>query len=507
MLSRVRPKVLAALLPLAALLLAAPGIGKDVPRPRENPLETALRAHIEILASDDFEGREPGTPGESKTLRYLAREWFRIGLVSGTNDPGNAWFAPVELIEREPARSMASFARGRRAIVLPADGVLALTSGSRQLLENAPLLFVGHALGNPPARGELAGRIAVLLDSVPAGTDAATADARQDKLLDAGASAVLTLLDGERTIETIRARRGRAGYALAGDALGGDLEAFASRDYAVKLLGADFDALRNAAAEPGFVARALPLNGTLEATTRETRISTHNLIGRLPGRFPDRGAVLVSAHWDHFGICAEPPAEDLICNGAIDNASGLAVMTEIARALARGKKLDRDVYFLATTAEELGLLGAHAFAENPPLPLDGIVAAFNIDSPALAPRGRPVTIIGHGLTPLDGEIAKVARREKRRMEQSSAAETFLRRQDGWALLQHDIPAVMVSSSYSDAALVERFMEDTYHRPGDQSGPGLQLGGAADDVAFHLALVRWFATVKSWPGRGGAAKAR
>ena len=91
MLSRVRPKVLAALLPLAALLLAAPGIGKDVPRPRENPLETALRAHIEILASDDFEGREPGTPGESKTLRYLAREWFRIGLVSGTNDPGNAW--------------------------------------------------------------------------------------------------------------------------------------------------------------------------------------------------------------------------------------------------------------------------------------------------------------------------------------------------------------------------------------------------------------------------------
>ena len=315
-----------------------------------------------------------------------------------------------------------------------------------------------------------------------------------------GASAVLTLLDAERTIESIRTRRARAGYALADDALGGDLEAFASADYAARLLGTEYAPLRAAASMAGFTPRLLALTGTLEATTRETRISTHNLIGRLPGRFPGRGAVLVSAHWDHFGICAEPPAEDLICNGAIDNASGLAVMTEIARGLAKGKKLDRDVYFLATTAEEIGLLGAHAFAENPPLPLERIVAAFNIDSPALAPRGRPITIIGHGLTPLDGEIAKVAKREKRRMEQSSAAETFLRRQDGWALLQHDIPAVMVSSSYSDAGMVERFMENTYHRPGDQSGPALQLGGAADDVAFHLALVRWFAGVKSYPGR-------
>ncbi len=491
---------------LAALIVSSPGIARDAPR-KESPLELALRAHIDVLASDAYEGREPGTPGESLTLRYLAREWFQIGLVSGTNDPGNAWFAPVELIEREPARSLASFSRGRRVLPLPADGIVALTSGSRQLLENAPLIFVGHALGPPPARVELAGRIAVLLDGLPAGTDPALADGRQDKLLEAGASAVLTLLDGERDLDAVRARRARAGYALAGDALGGDLEAFASADYAARLLGAEYERLRKAAAEPGFAPRVLPLTGTLEATTRETRINTHNLIGRLPGRFPDRGAVLISAHWDHFGICAEPPAEDLICNGAIDNASGLAVMTEIARGLAKGRKLDRDVYFLATTSEELGLLGAHAFAENPPLPLENIVAAFNIDSPALAPRGRPITIIGKGLTPLDGEIAKVAKREKRRMEQSSAADTFLKRQDGWALLQHDIPAVMVSSSYSDAAMVERFMEDTYHRPGDQSGPELELGGAADDVAFHLALVRWFGTVKSWPTRGGAVKGR
>ncbi|MDP3674222.1 MAG: M28 family peptidase [Novosphingobium sp.] len=466
----------------------------------DGALEAALRRHIETLASDDFGGREPGTDGESKTLRYLAREWFRIGLVSGTNDPGNAWFAPVNLVERVPSRSVAAFQRNRRPLPLPATGILVLTSGPRQLLENAPVLFLGRAGGALPPRNELAGRIAVILDTAPAGSDADVAATRQDRLIEAGAAAVLTVLDGERTLEAVSARRARAGYALADDRLGGDLEAFVTPDYASRLFGTDWPVLLKSADTPGAGPRTLAMTGTLEATTRETRISTHNLIGRLPGRMPDRGAVLLVAHWDHFGTCAEPPAENLICNGAIDNASGLAVLTETARVLAKGKKLDRDVYFLATSAEELGLLGAHAFAENPPLPLASIVAAFNIDSPAIGPAGMPLTVIGHGRTGLDGDIANVARSLKVRVQNNPVADGFLKRQDGWALLQHDIPAVMVSSSYSDPARLEQFMESTYHRPTDETGPGLDLGGAAEDVGVHVALVRWFAGVKSYPGR-------
>ena len=481
---------------MLALGSASAGLAKP-----DRALEAALRSHIEILASDDFGGREPGTDGESKTLRYLAREWFRIGLVSGTNDPGNAWFAPVELVERSPSRSAASFQRSRRPLALPDAGILVLTSGPRQLLENAPVLFIGRGGGALPPRSELAGRIAVLLDTAPAGVDAETAAARQDRLIEAGAGAVLTVLDGERTLDAVAARRTRAGYALADDRLGGDLEAFVTRDYAMRLFGPDWPVLVKAADAPDAAPRPLALTGTLEATTRETRISTHNLIGRLPGRMADRGAVLLVAHWDHFGTCAAPPAEDLICNGAIDNASGLAVLTEAARVLAKGKKLDRDVYFLATSAEELGLLGAHAFAENPPLPLAAIVAAFNIDSPAIGPAGMPLTVIGHGRTALDSDIAKVAQSLKVRIETNPVADSFLRRQDGWALLQHDIPAVMVSSSYSDPARVERFMESTYHRPSDQIGPGFELGGAVEDVATQVALVRWFANVKSYPAKG------
>lgn len=480
---------------LAMLALNPAQAGSAKP---DRALEAALRAHIEILASDDFGGREPGTEGEKKTLRYLAREWFKIGLVSGTNDPGNAWFAPVELVERAPSRSAASFQRSRRPLALPADGILVLTSGPRQLLENAPVLFLGRGGDALPPRGELAGRIAVILDAAPSGMDPDTAAARQDRLIEAGAGAVLTVLDGERTLDAVAARRTRAGYALADDRLGGDLEAFVTVDYATRLFGPDWPVLRKAADVPGPVPRALPLTGTLEATTRETRISSHNLIGRLPGKSPERGAVLLIAHWDHFGTCAALPAEDLICNGAIDNASGLAVLTETARVLARGKKLDRDVYFLATSAEELGLLGAHAFAENPPLPLAAIVAAFNIDSPAIGPAGMPLTIIGHSRTGLDDDIAKVAKSLKMKLETNPVADSFLRRQDGWALLQHDIPAVMVSPSYSDPARLERFMETTYHRPSDQIGPGFELGGAVEDVGVQVALARWFANVKSYP---------
>ncbi len=476
---------------LAAGLLAVPA---DAAPRRDRALEVQLLAHITELASDAYQGREPGTPGETKTLRYLGKQWFDIGLVSGTNDPGHAWFAPVTLVARAPDGSSAQFSRRGKRVYVPSGSVLMLTSGKRSLIENAPVLFVGKGL-IAPARAELAGRVALLLDNGQDNSD------RQNELLKAGASAVLTVLDGDRSLENVANRRQRSGYALASDELGGDLEGFITAEGLASALAGTKQTLanlENAAADPAFVPRVLDLAATLEATTRETRIRTHNLIGKLPGRRPGSGAVLLVAHWDHFGVCASPPAEDLVCNGAIDNASGVASLTEIARRLAKGPALDRDVYFLATTGEELGLLGALAFAENPPLPLSKIVAAFNIDSNALAPAGTPLGIVGKGMTKLDAQIAKVAKAQKRKIVEGDAANAYVRRQDGWALLQHDVPAVLVSSAYGDIARMERFFDGDYHRPSDGVKPDLELGGAAEDVAFHVALVRWFGDVKKVP---------
>lgn len=465
---------------------------------RDRALEAQLMAHIKVLASDDFDGREPGTEGETRTLRYLARQWFDIGLVSGTNQPGHEWFAPVTLAACEPAVSTAQFSRGRHRLYLPPDSVLVLTSGKRSLVRGAPLLFVGTAKHMAFSRSELAGRIAVLLDGETEDSD------RQNRLLADGALAVLTVLDGGRTLESVSARRKRSGYALADDSLGGDLEGFITRDAMDLLLrgsGKSFADLEKAAARPDFVPQTLGLTASLEATTQETTIHTHNMIGMLPGKRPGSGAVLFLAHWDHFGECGDPAAEDRICNGAIDNASGVAALTEIARRLARGPRPDRDIYFLATTAEELGLLGAHAFADNPPLPLDQIVAAFNIDTIALAPRGSPLAIVGRGLTGLDAQIEAVAGKEKRRIVAGDEANKYVRRQDGWALLQHDVPTVMVTSAYSDLGRVEAFFEGDYHRPADDLKQHIELGGAAEDVTFLVALGRWFGDAGQVPGPG------
>lgn len=488
-------KRFAAALISAALAFQGPALA--APK-RDKALEAAMLAHITELASDAYEGREPGTDGEGKTLRYLAKQFFEIGLVSGTNNPRHAWFAPVTLVAREPAAGGAVFARKGKRLLLPPGAALVLTSGRRSLVENAPVLFVGKGDVLPP-RADLAGRVILLLDGGQENSE------RQNALLKGGASAVLTVLDGERTLDNVTGRRQRSGYALASDQLGGDLEGFITRDGLDRLLagtgqiaGQSTSALVESAAKPEFTPRLLDLTATLEATTRETRINTHNLIGKLPGRKPDAGAILLVAHWDHFGICAEAPAEDLVCNGAVDNASGLAALIEIARRLSKGPQLDRDVIFLATTGEELGLLGAHAFAENPPLPLNKIIAAFNIDTIALAQAGSPLAIVGTGMTTLDPVIARVAKAQKRKLVTGEAANAYVRRQDGWALLQHDVPTVMVSSAYADVTRVERFFEGDYHRPGDQLSRGIELGGAAEDVAFHVALVRWFGDLKRVP---------
>ena len=466
----------------------------------DKALQDQLLAHIRILASDDFAGREPGTEGETKTLRYIGKQLFDMGLVSGTNDPSHPWYAPVKLIAREPAASTAQFMRHGRAVALAQGEVLMLTSGRRALVQGAPFYFVGRG-AVVPARVELAGRVAVLLDAAGGlgrggePSYGVGAEARQNALLAGGAAAVITVLDGGRTLAGVAQRRRRSGYALASEALGGDMEGFLSAAGLDQLLAGSGDtlmALEREADRADFAPRLLDITASLEATTRETTIRTHNLIGRIPGRHPETGAVLVLAHWDHFGTCGTPPAEHLICNGAVDNASGVAAMIEVARRLSHlATPLDRDVYVLATTGEEIGLLGAEAFAENPPIPLTNFVAAFNLDSVAIAPAGTAVGIVGRGMTPLDTGIATVARETRRRVAESNAPNQYIQRQDGWALMRHDMPAVMVTSAYGEIERLEKYFDTDYHRPLDVVKPGLELGGAAEDVAFHVALVQYF----------------
>src|SRR5690606_34963347 len=174
----------------------------------------------------------------------------------------------------------------------------------------------------------------------------------------------------------------------------------------IEAAGGDFGRLFNDQAGPSFRAVVLPLRASLDVATTVRSYTTHNVVGRIPGS--DAGgsgeSIVLVAHWDHFGTCRPEGEPDRLCNGAVDNASGVAELIEVAGRIAGAARPPRDVIVLATTAEESGLLGAAWFAAHPPVPLSRIVAGINMEMPAIAPAGAPVTVIGRGFAPLDNVV-------------------------------------------------------------------------------------------------------
>jgi Zn-dependent M28 family amino/carboxypeptidase len=268
-----------------------------------------------------------------------------------------------------------------------------------------------------------------------------------------------------------------------GTAGGAQAEAYVAREFAA------FGLAPGASGAAWYQPVVVPVKGA-------PPIHANNVIGRIDGSDGAGEAIVLLAHADHIGLCRPAGARDRICNGAVDNASGVASLIEIARALARGPRPRRDILFVATTAEELGLIGAKAFAADPPLRLDHIVAAINLDTVAVAPRGAPVVIVGRGRTGLDGLVDATARSLGRRIDPGLEADRLVNRQDGWALLQQGVPAIMVGGAYGPA--LERFFASRYHQPSDSADAGLELGGAAEDVLLHIALVTALADPSRYP---------
>jgi hypothetical protein len=466
-------------------------------------LESRLRKHVEILASDEFEGREPGTRAERKTVEYIAGEWKSLKLKSAAND--GSWFAPVALIERKSKSAKSTFFQNGHRLNFAADEIILLGRDEEYHNASLPVVFGGYGVlpdGTPV--GGVAGKMVLLL----AGSGESdvmfgkSADERRKALVSAGAEAVIIVANGnEGSWQAVRRRLlTKTIFLQTGDNVA-PLQGAISAEYAVAMItsaGKDWDGLRRAAAKPGYAGQDLGINVDVEVATSIRRFSSANVIGKIPGRVKGSGAVVFMAHWDHLGICRAEGEVDRICNGAVDNASGIAVLTEVARGLMK-KKYDRDVYFVATTSEETGLLGAYSFAANPPMPIDQIVVALNVDTIAVAPAGAKVAIIGRGTTKLDGIIESVAAGIGRNVERSDSANAYLRRQDGWALAQKGVPALMINSSFSDLPFLEKYLGSLYHGPDDEVAGGIDLSGTAEDTELHIALGKFFATQRLFPG--------
>jgi Zn-dependent M28 family amino/carboxypeptidase len=454
----------------------------------------ALRQHIDVLASDSFEGREPGTAGEQKTIFYIARQLQSYGLEPA--GPLNSWYQPLEVNVRRPGDQTSFWqAKGKRAerIELDRDELILIGRSPHETLAAAPVVFAGHGAVIPDKGiDQLAGAavkgavVLILYDSPPTPGFPAYAE-RVEAAAARGAAAVIGIVGDDLPWPVVQ-RLYDAGQKRLAATASAPIQGAISQAAAEKLASAAGVSLAGLLDAPGpsFTPVTLKLRATLDVTTAIETVATHNVVGRLRGAGGTGESLLYLAHWDHLGICA-PEERDRICNGAVDNASGVAALLEIARAFGHGPRPKRDVLFLATTSEEMGLLGAEYFATRPVVPLPSIVAAINMDTLAIAPRGSQVAVMGRGHPALDALIDRAVAEAGRTLDSDREADAFVERQDGWALARAGVPAIVVGGTFSDMKRLGAFLAGPYHSPADNPGPELVLDGAAEDADLMLAL--------------------
>jgi Zn-dependent M28 family amino/carboxypeptidase len=491
-------RLLLAAAPFLALSSAALHAQSAPPAPRVS--EQDLRRHIEILASDDFEGRQPGTVGETKTLAYLSKQMAALGLEPAAGQ--GRWYQPVGIVTRRPFAHRSTWTANGSAIDFDQANGIFIGKDASVRIDGAPVWFVGHGAVlkdgkvDQLAGADLKGAVALILYDAPKVPDFPSYAERVKAVTAAGAAAVIGVVSEEIPWSSVTSSYSAGQHKLQSEAVpavqGAMPVAAAAR--LVGDAGGDFKELLGQPG-PSFKPVSLKLRASLDISTRVHAYTTHNVIGRLRGTGGGKESLLYLAHWDHMGICRPEGEADRICNGAVDNASGLAMLLETARHLARGPRPMRDILFMGTTSEEIGLLGAQHFANEPPVPLVSIVAALNLDTVAVAPAGGKVAILGRGTTALDPIIDETARQLGREPDTDREESSFLNRQDGWVLTKAGVPAVMVGSSFADMGPLGSFLGDAYHKPEDDLDHPIQLGGAAEDTELLVALGRKLADPK------------
>jgi Zn-dependent M28 family amino/carboxypeptidase len=436
-----------------------------------------LREHIEVLASDAYEGRGPGTAGEAKTLAYISGQLSARGFEPAATN--GSWFQPVPLVERKPGSHVAQWKAGRRPLKLKEQELVLVGRGPAERVDNARVVFAGHALPGELAKLDLKDAVAVARYDASKIEGAPTWAERSRALVEGGAAAVIAIMPAEApwpaVLQSYQSPQTRLQSHPSPRIQGAMSEREAARLTGQKDLRASF-----------------------EVSSQVRNYVSHNLVGRLRGSGATGESVMYLGHWDHLGICRPEGEADRICNGAVDNASGIAMMIEIGERLARGKRPQRDILIMATTAEEMGLLGARHFAAEPTVKRESIVAAMNLDTVAIHGRGEKLAVIGRGIAPLDAAIEATARALGRAMDEDKEADPFVVRQDGWELTKAGIPTVMVGGSFSNMVSLNAFLSGPYHKPGDDMGRELVLEGAAEDADFMLALGRRLADPALYP---------
>jgi hypothetical protein len=511
---------------LLALLLAAPGPDVDPQK---------LKAHVDFLASDLLEGRETGTRGYDVAAAYVASQYAQAGLEPAGTD--GSWFhrVPLQASRIVPAESAVCVRHGAECapLVHPDDIVLSPDMFRDVSVVNAPLVFAGFGVSAPGLKHddyaglEVRGRIVVVMNGAPARfppTQRAyhgNASVKAKEAATRGAVGLLTVrtLESERRYpwERFSTMSSRVGMRATID--GVPLDAFPgllvagtlSRASAAKAwqgapVGLDTVLAASEKGEP----RPGRLATSLEArvTSKRWAVESVNVAGLLRGSDPTRAGehVVVTGHLDHLGVREDAQGDDNIRNGALDNASGIAAVLEMARLLAASPRPARSVLFLAVTAEEKGLQGSRAFGERPTVPLASIVANVNLDMITAIYPLKSLVAMGAEHSSL-GPLARAAAEEAGYsvVAEMEPEEMHFVRSDQFSFVRKGVPAIAFRAAPAssdpavDAAAVhEHWKRNVYHSVDDEATQAIDYPSMARWGRANLGLVRAIAEAGERP---------
>jgi Zn-dependent M28 family amino/carboxypeptidase len=513
------------LLGLATLSLVS--AGPSQPPDRYGPISAArLSQHVRILASDAFEGRGPGTAGETKTVAYLSAQFAKLGLQpGGTNGSWTQELSIERLLIDGPVAITLRDGRGATTLKQGGDDIVL---GARQpghvAVENAPLVFVGYGVHAPGwsnlKDADLKGKIVIVLPGEPdvgpfkgpGLTPYAMTRRKYAEFARRGAIGVLLVnVEGQSVSWPVNVNSTTvAQYSLAGastDTASFPVSGFI-REAAIaafyRQAGMDFAGLIKKASDEDFRPVDLP-GATLSVAmmVASTRLKTHNVLARLPGTRRPGETVLFMAHWDHLGRGRPDARGDTIYNGAIDNAAGVAGLLELARAFAQAPKTQRSVVFMATTGEELGMPGARYYVDHPVYPLEKTVAVLNMDTQNPNGPNRVIDIVGYGKTTMDtDQVVKAAARQGRTVgTEKEYGGSLYNRSDHVIFALKGVPPLFLSWGH-DRIYPDRpnddYINTRYHQPSDEWHPGMDFSGGAQNTELLYLVGRDLANSSVWP---------
>jgi len=513
-----------------------------------------ILAHTKILASDEFEGRAPASPGEEKTVAYLVAEFKKIGLAPG--NPNGTYLQNVPMIGLT-SKPTATFTAGGQT--LAPTHLIDYVAVSRRVapridVKASELVFVGYGVSAPEFgwddyKGvDVRGKTVVMLINDPPVTDAS--GQLDPKVFGGKAMTYYGRWTYKYEIASAKGaaaclivhETGPAGYPFAvvagswgrenfdlrtpdANASRVAVEAWLTLDFAKQLFtaaGEDFAKLKAAAATREFKPVTLKARADFAVANTTRDVGSKNVAALLPGADPKLRSeyVIYTAHWDHLG--RDPSlAGDQIFNGAADNASGTALLLEIAQgfaALPAAEKPKRSILFLSVTGEEKGLLGSQYYGRAPLYPLTQTLANFNIDGANAHGLTSDLSIIGNGASTLDDIGLAVAREQGRTVLPDPAPEKGgYYRSDHFEFAKVGVPAYYPKTGRTfigqpadyGQKLADAYTANDYHKVTDEVRPDWTFEGAAQDGAFLLEVGRRVANAPQWPewNPGNEFKAR